>query len=140
MHITTKGIYNRIGIYKKNWKHPRVWAIVKKQLPVFASGSLLNNPLNFLLEIIQQHSLHLQQKLLNIMNTLWILRWTKLSYRKPHPLKSITMITRDRWVLYTEKNARSYDLKKNLNGGCTVVVCFLLASSSQMKYFDKRRK
>lgn len=68
------------------------------------------------------------------------MRSTKLSYRKPDPLKSITMITRDRWVLYTEKNARSYDLKKNLNGGCTVVVCFLLASSSQMKYFDKRRK
>ena len=60
------------------------------------------------------------------MNTLWILRWTKLSYRKPHPLKSITMITRDRWVLYTEKNARSYDLKKNLNGRCIVVVCLHL--------------
>ena len=81
----------------------------------------MNNPLNFVLEIIQQYSLHLLQKLLNI-NTLWILRWTKLSYRKPCPLKSITMITRDRWV--TEKNARSYDPKKYLNGRCTVVVCF----------------
>lgn len=66
----------------------------------------MNNPLNFVLEIIQQYSLHLLQKLLNI-NTLWILRWTKLSYRKPCPC------------------ARSYDPKKKyLNGRCTVVVCF----------------
>ena len=64
--------YNKKRNLQQNWNlQKKLKAPVNGQLlkTIICLRLLINNPLHFVLEIIQQYSLHLQQKLLNI-NTL----------------------------------------------------------------------
>ena len=69
------------------------------------------------------------------MNTFMNFEMNETLLQEASPLKIYHNDYQRQVSFIYRENARSYDLKKKLNGRCTVVVCFFAAPSSQMKYF-----